>query len=45
MKKIFGYLLAAAALTPMLASCSDYLEVTDESLSLARQLPDQPEAC
>ena len=31
MKKIFGYLLAAAALPPVLASCSDYLEVTDES--------------
>ena len=31
MKKIFGYILAAAALTPALTSCSDYLEVTDES--------------
>lgn len=31
MKKIFCYILAAAALSPAMVSCSDYLEVTDES--------------
>lgn len=31
MKKIFGYILAAAALTPVMTGCSDYLDVTDET--------------